>query len=1102
MGGIIDAIVSVVSGFIGWLIPIPDIPDFDTPEEEQGVLINKQSNNAQIPIVYGRRQVGITRVFLESSGTDNEYLYMAGVLCEGEIEEVEQIFIDDKQVIFDGDLDHGVVREVSGGDANFYKDSSHIQVQAFNGTDTQVASSILTNSTNWTSDHKLSGVSYVAFRFKWNQDIFSSIPQVRVTLKGKKIYDPRDASTSWTPNSALVLLDYLRNSRYGKGLPDSAFESDFASFKTAATDSDTVIQPRTEVFSSVAGFKQQLFNGYYSDNPNWFVNKSPTSSSQVTSISGVSTSPYHSRRYYGYFTAPSSASFNFKTDSDDSSVVYIGDASQTVDNLFKEVEGNRDSKLVVNNRGWHGNAGAEGSKTLVSASVYPVIIYYGNAPTNSNLTFCWRVSGGTYSTDLSSNFSNGSYVSDVVPAIIKFESNAVIDTNQKVIENVKKLLNPMRSLFTYNNGVYKLKIEGTGTAVKTITADHVVGGAKVLGERKNNKYNRVIGTYVNPFKNWQNDTVTFPPADDSNVATEFKHATMLADDNGTLLEGNFQFPNVTNTYNAEALCEVILRRSRNQLQIQLTLTSEFLELEIGDIVAITYPSGGFDAKPFRVLGLEINEDLTINVQLFEHQDNFYDFNTKNPIATIPDTTLPNPNSVHKPSISVVDELFELFDGSVVSKIIVNITNTDAFVDEFEVEYKESTSTDYRLMRRGSNKIVEKYPVKEGTIYDIRCRAINSTGVKSTYTTTQHEVNSAFEPPNDVANYSIDVVGDKLHHTFDPVTNLDLDYYEIRYTSDTTETAYANTVVLVPRIGRPATSVVTPYVSKGKYFIKAVDKFGIRSTNYASQIIATQVLNETIESVQTLTEHTAFTGTKSNVVAIDSKLQLDTSINFDSHAGNFDDGLGFFDGGGGNIISSGTYDFANAFDFNSILKFNVLIDSLIVNNINFVDNFDSVSGLFDVRQGLFDGGSNASIDTNASLQISTSQDASTYTSFQDFKAGDFVARAVKFRIKLTSSNTQESPQVSSLALKLSLPIRTEKGSNVSSTTSTSGKTITFGSEYYQTPSLTVIGQNMATGDFFTITSKGTASFIVEFFNSSGSTVDRTFDYQAIGIGQKQ
>ena len=71
MGGIIDTIVGVVPGFIGWLLPMPDTPDFDTPEEARGVLINKQSNNAQIPIVYGRRQVGITRIFLESSGTEN-----------------------------------------------------------------------------------------------------------------------------------------------------------------------------------------------------------------------------------------------------------------------------------------------------------------------------------------------------------------------------------------------------------------------------------------------------------------------------------------------------------------------------------------------------------------------------------------------------------------------------------------------------------------------------------------------------------------------------------------------------------------------------------------------------------------------------------------------------------------------------------------------------------------------------------------------------------------------------------------------------------------------------------------------------------------------
>ena len=1101
MGAVVDAVVNIVSSFIGWLIPVPEIPDFETPQEEKGVLINKQSNIAQIPVVYGRRQIGITRVFLETSGSDNEYLYMAGVLCEGEIQEIEQIFIDDKQVIFNGELSHATVREVSGGDSNFYKDSSHIQVQAFYGLDDQVASSVLLNSTNWSSNHRLRGVSYLAFRFKWNQDIFSSIPQVKVTLKGKKVYDPRDTTTKYTPNASLVLLDYLRNTRYGKGLSDSAFESDFASFKTSADECDIEVVPRTETVTPVAGLKRQDFSGYYSDQPSFFVNKFPTSDTSITNISGITTGEYSSDRYFGYINPTSTTTYEFKTTSDDASHVYIGDVDQTVDSLFKEVEANRGAKLVVNNGGWHGTQTQSGSKSLTSGQRYPIIIYYGNAPTQTTMTFEWRESGGSYSTNLSGIFTNGEEITDVVPTVIKFESNAVLDTDQKVIDNVKKLLNPMRALFTYTDGIYKLKIEGTGSIVKTITKDHVIGGAKVLGERKNNKYNRVIGTFNNPYKNWQQDTVSFPPADDTNVETDFKFATMLAQDNNTVLEGNFQFPNVTSQYNAEALCEVILRRSRNQLQIQLTLTSEFLELEIGDIVGITYPSGGFDNKPFRVLGLEINEDLTVNVQLYEHQDNFYTFNEKNPIATIPDTILPNPFSVQAPSIdSVSDEVIELFDGSVVSKLVVNLSNTDSFADEFEVQYKESNATDYRLMRRGSNTIIEKYPVKEGVIYDIRARTINSLGVKSVFTSTQHEVITAFDPPNDVANYSIDVVGDKLHHTFDAVSNLDLDYYEIRFTSDTTETVYSNTTVLVPRIARPATSVVTPFVGSGKFFIKAVDKFNIRSANADSVVISEQVIDG-IKPITTITEETAFDGTKTDCVAIDNALILDTSDNFDDATGNVDDAVGLFDGGNNSVASSGTYDF-DGFDFGAKFKIKLLLNELNVDHLDYIDNFDSQSGFFDSKQGVFEGGTSEAISTNVQLQIALSDDNVTFGSYRNFKAGDYVARAVKFRAVLTSTDTSATPKINNLSIKLLLPTVIQDGSNVSSGTDIAGKVITFDNQYYQTPTLTIIAQDLNTGDYFALNSKSASNFNIEFFDSGGNTVDRTFDYQAVGLGSQQ
>ena len=48
--------------------------------------------------------------------------------------------------------------------------------------------------------------------------------------------------------------------------------------------------------------------------------------------------------------------------------------------------------------------------------------------------------------------------------------------------------------------------------------------------------------------------------------------------------------------------------------------------------------------------------------------------------------------------------------------------------------------------------------------------------------------------------------------------------------------------------------------------------------------------------------------------------------------------------------------------------------------------------------------------------------------------------------------------------------------------------------------TIAAQDLATGDFFTITSKSATGFTIEFFNSGGSTISRTFDYVAIGQGR--
>lgn len=58
---------------------------------------------------------------------------MALALCEGEINSIEQIFIDDKLVTWSGSLNHGVIRNVNSSDVNFYLGvhGSQVTVQPF-----------------------------------------------------------------------------------------------------------------------------------------------------------------------------------------------------------------------------------------------------------------------------------------------------------------------------------------------------------------------------------------------------------------------------------------------------------------------------------------------------------------------------------------------------------------------------------------------------------------------------------------------------------------------------------------------------------------------------------------------------------------------------------------------------------------------------------------------------------------------------------------------------------------------------------------------------------------------------------------------------------
>jgi len=267
---------------------------------------------------------------------------------------------------------------------------------------------------------------------------------------------------------------------------------------------------------------------------------------------------------------------------------------------------------------------------------------------------------------------------------------------------------------------------------------------------------------------------------------------------------------------------------------------------------------------------------------------------------------------------------------------------------------------------------------------------------------------------------------------------------------------------------------------GTYFIKAVDKFDNASANADSSVALVDDI-QGFNFVDELVEQTAFSGSKTNVVVIDDKLQLDTSNLFDSVAGNFDDAAGLFDGGGGLIVSSGTYDFANYLDlsatYTSTVKTNLKVTQL------------------SQHTGTVTNGA-----TDVDLFVSTTTDdpagSPTWTAYRQFVVGSYTARALRFRAELTTTESDETPAIEELEAQVELPTRTQSDNDIQS--GTGAKAVTFSTPFNTLLAVSISVGDMQSGDYYAITSKSATGFTINFYDSSNTGVDRLFDYVATGF----
>lgn len=210
----------------------------------------------------------------------------------------------------------------------------------------------------------------------------------------------------------------------------------------------------------------------------------------------------------------------------------------------------------------------------------------------------------------------------------------------------------------------------------------------------------------------------------------------------------------------------------------------------------------------------------------------------------------------------------------------------------------------------------------------------------------------------------------------------------------------------------------------------------------------------------------------------------------------------FDGGSGNILTSGTYQFFNSIDLGDKYTSRVY-PTFNVDYLDYVNDFDGASGLFDSRAGQFDGDPDQFDTTSAKLQVRYTDDdpagTPTWSAWQSFIVGDISARAMQFRVLMTSSGGSATPAVRALAAQIDMPERVQAQSDIAFTGTTN---ITFPSAFKDTPAIGIALANLADGERYTITSKSRTGFTITIYDGlSVSTNSVDLDYVAKGYGKE-
>ena len=516
------------------------------------------------------------------------------------------------------------------------------------------------------------------------------------------------------------------------------------------------------------------------------------------------------------------------------------------------------------------------------------------------------------------------------------------------------------------------------------------------------------------------------------------------------------------------------------------------------------------AQKFRVVAVEEQDDITYSISALSYVPEKYAFiedGTALPTRTVSILNQP----VDPPNNVVADEKIVVVNNQAVAKLIISWQPITG-VTQYQVNYRFNNGN--YTSQTVSRPDYEIFNTEKG-VYEIQVFAYNAAlEISATSSDITFNAVGKTAVPANVQNLTAEPISDKLIRLrWDLSTDVDVTHggrVYVRHSTDASGAAtFSNSVDLIEALAGNTTEATVPRL-EGEYLLRFADDSGILSASSTSIILD---LPDTQGSLlaQTRREDTdspKFQGTKTNVSfdATTNSLNLAGGGNFDDIT-DFDAVLSLDDFGG--ILPLGTYDFATTLDLGGV--FSVDLQRHFLTEGFLPSNLLDARGLIDDYTD-FDGTEATAV--NAELLVRTTQTdpsgSPSYSAFQTFANGTYKARGLQFRAKLTSSDPAQDIKVTQLGYTATFQRRTEQSATAISS-GAGAKSITFDKAFFtgtsalngvnsSLPSIGITAQNMASGDYFEVTSVSGTGFTVHFKNSSNASISRNFNYSAVGFGK--